>query len=116
MEDTRNEISFYGMKPNKALIRQIERQIQKWVVRQKQSLHSSGNASYRVCFEREGGNCLCCHLEVQLGSQRWEGHDVGRSVQDAFAHTLQHVARPISESLLSKFGPVQQLSAVQATA
>lgn len=102
MEDTRNQIRFYGMKPNKSLKRQVERQIGKWILRKKSDLSSCAEAAYRVCIERENGNCLCCHLEVQVGSQSWEAHDVGRNIQEALLHALQHLSSPLSPSRLKE--------------
>lgn len=38
MEETQKEIRFYGVKPNKPLVRLIERQIEKWTHRLSHSL------------------------------------------------------------------------------
>lgn len=107
MEDTRKEIRFYGMRPNKALRRQIDRQLQKWLSRHSSSQKSTGQATYRVCIEREGGGCLCCHLQLQVGSELWESHDVGKSVQDALSRALQHVARPLAGAVLTNLYPAR---------
>jgi hypothetical protein len=102
MEDTRNEIRFYGMKPNKSLRRQVERQIGKWILRKKSDLSTCAESAYRVCIERENGGCLCCHLEVQVGSQSWEAHDVGRNIQEALFHSLQHLSSQLSPSWMKE--------------
>lgn len=92
MEDSRKEIRFYGMKPNKSLKRQIERQLTKWVMKRSPASPPVDETAYRVCIERESGNCLCCHVEVQIGSQSWEANDVGKDIQEALYHVLQHLA------------------------
>lgn len=106
MERSSNEIRFYGLKPNKSQIRRIDHQIRKWLQNKAPLSQSSSplpisveEATYRVAIEREGGNCLCCHLLVQIGSQRWESHDYGKSAQDALSHALEHVTKPLSEAL-----------------
>ena len=116
MEDTRKEIRFYGMKPSRAIQRQINRQIQKWLSRHEPSVSSPEKCGYRVCIEREGGNCLCCHLQVQVGSQRWESHDIGKNAQEALAHALQHITKLSSGSLLQSIGPAFQFNLANATA
>lgn len=105
MEDARKEIRFYGLKPNKALRRQIDRQLQKWLSRHSSSPKATDQATYRVCIEREGGSCLCCHLQLQVGSELWESHDVGKNVQDALSRALQHVAKPLALSVLTNLCP-----------
>jgi hypothetical protein len=107
MEDARKEIRFYGLKANKALRRQIDRQLQKWLSRHSSSPKSTDPVAYRVCIEREGGSCHCCHLQLQVGSELWESHDVGKSVQDALSRALQHVAKPLALSVLTNLYPAR---------
>lgn len=105
MVNVKKEIRFYGMKSNKALKRQVDRQLRKWLFRHQISSNACNDATYRVCIEREGGSCHCCHLQVQVGAESWESHDVGKSVQDALSRALQHVAKSGSGLFFKSFIP-----------
>ena len=95
MEERGKEILFYGMKPSKAVVRVIERQLEKWTARKIPSRSLRDEAAYRVSFEPESGGCLCCSVQVQVGSENWVGQDVGKSAQDALFNALQHLSKSL---------------------
>jgi hypothetical protein len=108
MTERGNEIRFYGVRPNKPLLRRIQRQLEKWTCRQISSLSPQEEAAYQVSFEPEAGGCLCCSVQVQVGPEKWIGQDVGKSAQDALFNALQRLSKNLIKTSAQSSTAIQR--------
>jgi len=92
MENVDQVISFVGMKPNFAVRRMLKKQLDRWIKNKTGPLNINHLCNYHVRFEHEAKTVgYSCYTRIQIGNCTWEGHDVGRSIQEALSRALKHV-------------------------
>lgn len=91
MEDWKSKVTFSGVNPSHATSKVVERQIQKWIDRQRSLSLLPKRASYTAHLDREGERLYTCHIEIQIGSREWIGLEEGRSIHEAVQITLKYM-------------------------
>ena len=95
MNYTEKQIVFYGVKPTKSLRKLVEKQVERWMSRQRALLSLPRHAQYRVIIERERDlPFTTCQLRFQIGPRVWESQAVGKAAQDALFHGLHRLKPP----------------------
>jgi hypothetical protein len=84
-------VLFSGIKPIRSIQKAVQKQLEKWVDRKKGLLSLHKESWYQVRFEQErpAQSCLCS-LRIQIGTCKWEGTAVGKSVPEALSRALKN--------------------------
>ena len=92
MSTVGKQVFFYGMKPNRALQRSVEKKIESWIAREQSVLFAPMDSSYFVRIEKEPGRPLAsCHLRVQIGPRTWESYESGKTPEAALLQAVQRL-------------------------
>ncbi|HAR41790.1 MAG TPA: hypothetical protein DCS07_04050 [Bdellovibrionales bacterium] len=85
-----NEVRFYGFKGSRALARQLERRIEKWIAREQGWRYRGSEWQYLLEIE-ELDSSYQCSILIQTGSQELQSQDTGKTIQDAMTLALKHL-------------------------
>lgn len=90
-----NTISFYGLKPTRALQHEIEHRLEKWIQRERGWLNNERPWTYSVDIERSGCPYLYhCSVEISTASERLHSQGSARTLHNALTHALKQL-RPV---------------------
>jgi hypothetical protein len=89
-----NTITFCGIKTTRALEREVEKRLEKWIRREQGWLHCGKPWTYSVEIERDGSpHFYHCSLRI-IANEEWSSHGCGKTLHDAITDALRHV-RPV---------------------
>jgi hypothetical protein len=71
-ENQTGTVEFLGMKPARSLFRFVERQVEKWIERERSLLFLPRVAHYNVQVEKTAEHPLYqCAMRITIGSREW---------------------------------------------
>lgn len=90
----RGEIRFIGIKPNRALEKVVEREMDRWA--QKETAAPVKDSWYEVKLTKESETLSStpfyyCSVDAEVGACRWIAAEAGRTPLDALSKALKRV-------------------------
>jgi hypothetical protein len=89
--ENENKIRLMGIRPHKALQCFIEKQIDKWVARERTLMFLPKESDYNVLFRKDGERFYLCQVQLRIGTKYWEGVASDKSLHKAFMQAIKHM-------------------------
>jgi len=89
--NTKNTITFYGIRATRAMEREIERRLDKWICNEQGWLRGGNPWTYSIEIERDGSpHFYHCYLRI-IGEEEWSSHGTGKTLHDAITDALKSI-------------------------
>lgn len=85
-------IQFVGIKPTRALLRCVEKQVKKWINRYDSFESISNKVDYLVRIERDESHPHClCAMRIRVAGSYLHSFETGRTVQEALKRAIERL-------------------------